>query len=162
MPVEKGNTIKVEYTGTLDDGTVFDSSEKHGQPLEFKVGEGSVIKGVDDAVVGMQVEEEKDVHVKSEDAYGEPNEQLKQTVPRDKMPEMEEEIKPGMVLVAQTPDGKKLPATVVDVNDSEITLDLNHPLAGKDLNFKLKITEISEGEEAPEESEEASEENPEE
>ncbi|MBT3297437.1 peptidylprolyl isomerase [archaeon] len=143
MAVENGNKIKVEYTGTFDDGTVFDSSEKHGQPLEFEVGAGMVIKGFDDAVIGMEVGDEKEVKIEAKDAYGEPNDQMKQKVPKDQLPK-DQKPEVGMVLGVSTPDGKQFPAKIIEVNDDTITIDLNHPLAGKNLNFKLKLVSIEE------------------
>ncbi len=157
MAVEKGNKIKVEYTGTFDDGTVFDSSEKHGQPLEFEVGAGMVIAGFDDAVMGMEVGDEKNVKIEAKDAYGEPNDQLKQVVPKDQLPK-DQEPQVGMVLGIATPDGRQFPAKIVEVNDDSITIDLNHPLAGKNLNFKLKLVSIEEAKAKEEASEEETEE----
>lgn len=164
MAVEKGNKIKVEYTGTFDNGDVFDSSEKHGQPLEFEVGAGMVIKGFDEAVIGMEVGDEKEVKIEAKDAYGEPNDQLKQTVPKDQLPK-DQEPQVGMVLGIATPDGRQFPAKIIEVNDDNIVIDLNHPLAGKNLNFRLKLVSIEEAsaeEETPAEEpaqEEATEEN---
>lgn len=143
MPVEKDNTIKVDYTGTLEDGTVFDSSEKHGKPLEFKVGSGMVIKGFDDAVLGMEVNEEKEFKIECKDAYGDHNPKLKQEMEKSKLPEQAQNVQVGQVLAAQTQTGQQIPALVCDVTDTHVTMDLNHPLAGKDLNFKIKIVEIN-------------------
>lgn len=142
MPVKKGDKIKVEYTGTFDDGTVFDSSEKHGKPLEFEVGNKQVIPGFDDAVVGMEKDQEKEIKIPCKDAYGEPNPKLVQKVPKDKLPK-EPEPKVGMMLIVGAPNGQKLPATIKEITDTEVTIDLNHPLAGKDLNFKIKVVEIN-------------------
>lgn len=141
MAVEKGNKIKVEYTGTLDDGSVFDSSEKHGTPLEFVAGEGQMIKGFDNAVIGMEKEEEKEFSVEPAEAYGEPNEELVRQFPRDQVP-TEEELKPGMVLAVTLPEGQQVPVVVKEVDEENVSLDFNHPLAGKKLNFKIKITDI--------------------
>lgn len=141
MTVKKGDKVKVEYTGTLDDGTVFDSSEKHGKPLEFEAGSGMVIPGFDNALIGMKKDEEKEVHIESKDAYGDPNPELVKKVPKDKLP-TDKELKPGMMLGVGLPDGKQLPAVIKEVGDKEVTIDLNHPLAGKNLNFKLKVVEI--------------------
>ena len=143
MPVEKGNKVKVDYTGTLEDGSVFDSSEKHGQPLDVQVGSGMIIKGFDDALMGMEVGDEKEITLKPEEAYGENNPQLVQKVPKEQMPK-DQEIKAGMVLMMALPNGMQLPAKVVEVSDTEVTVDVNHPLAGKTLNFKLKVVDISE------------------
>ncbi len=141
MAVKEGDTIKVEYTGTLDDGTVFDSSEGHG-PIEFKVGEGRVIPGFEKAVVGMEKGEEKDVQIKSDDAYGDPDPEKVRPVPRDMFPK-EEEPKPGMMIAIGLPNGVQLPAKILEVGAEQVKIDLNHPLAGKALNFKLKVVEIS-------------------
>lgn len=141
MPIKKGNKVKIEYTGTLDDGTVFDSSEKHKKPLEFEAGAGLVIKGFDEAIIGMEKGEEKEIHVEPKDAYGEYKEDLIKKVPRDQLPQ-EQEPKPGMMLIIGLPNGSQFPAKIKDVTDTEVTLDLNHPLCGKALNFKLKIVDF--------------------
>ncbi|USN45686.1 MAG: peptidylprolyl isomerase [Candidatus Woesearchaeota archaeon] len=143
MAIKKGDKVKVDYTGTLDDGSVFDDSKKHGQPLEFEVGSGQVIKGFDDALMGMNVGDEKDITIESKDAYGDPREDLVKKVPRDQFPK-DQQLEKGMILVMQLQDGMQLPATVVDVSDSEVTIDLNHPLAGKTLHFKLTVVTINE------------------
>jgi|TARA_B100002003_G_C13887973_1_gene433172 FKBP-type peptidyl-prolyl cis-trans isomerase 2 len=140
MTVKKGDKIKVEYTGSFDGGEVFDTSEGKA-PLEFEAGSGMVIKGFDEAVIGMKVGEEKEVKIASKEAYGDPNPELVKKIPRDKLPP-EQEPKPGMMLGMATPDGKQIPARITAVDDKEITIDLNHPLAGKNLNFKIKIAEI--------------------
>ena len=142
MPVKKGDKIKVDYTGTLEDGSVFDSSEKHGQPLEFTVGEKQVIKGFDEGVVGMEKGEEKELKISSENAYGNPNPEMVKKIPRDKVPADQEQPKVGMMVGLTTPNGQQIPATITEVTDKEITLDLNHPLSGKALTFKVKIVEI--------------------
>jgi len=151
MPVEKGNRVKVEYTGTFDDGTVFDASEKHGKPLEFEAGGKQVIKGFDDALIGMEKGQEKQIKLAPKDAYGDPNPELVKKVPRDKLPEGE--LKPGMMLGVGLPTGQQVPAMITEVSDSEVTIDLNHPLAGKTLNFKIKVVDIAEGKEEETESE---------
>lgn len=144
MTIKKGDNIKVEYTRTFDDGTVFDSSqhEEHSHPLEFEVGSGKVIKGFDNAVIGMKKGQEKEFKLKPSEAYGEYEPSLVQNVPKDKIPQGPE-IKKGMMLVLNTPDGQQFPAFIKDVTEKDIVIDLNHPLAGKNLNFKIKIVEIS-------------------
>lgn len=137
MSVKKGDKVKVEYTGTLDDGTVFDSSK-----IEFKAGSGQVIQGFDNAVIGMEKGMEKSIKLKPSECYGEYNPELITEIPKDKLPK-EEEVKAGMIVVMGLPDGKQLPATISKVTEEKVTLDLNHPLAGKILNFKLKVLEIS-------------------
>ena len=138
MTIKKGDKVKVEYTGTLEDGTVFDSSEKHGQPLEFEAGAGMVIKGFDQAVIGMKKGEEKEVTIKPEDAYGPVNPQMVQKIPKEKLPEGQK-YEAGMMLMMQLQTGQQLPVKIVEVGKTEVTLDLNHPLAGKTLKFKIKI-----------------------
>lgn len=142
MAVKKGDKVKIEYTGTLDDGTVFDSSEKHGKPLEIEIGAGQVIKGFENAIMGMKKGEEKEITLQPSDAYGEPNPQLIKKVHKEQLPK-EPEPKPGMILVIALPDGRKFPAMIKSVDNEEVTIDLNHPLAGKTLHFKIKVVEIS-------------------
>ena len=139
--VKSGDTIKVHYTGTLDDGSVFDSSEGK-DPLEFKVGEKQVIPGFEDAVRQMKVNEEKTITIPSDEAYGPKQKQLMWEIPRDKLPQ---EIEPqkGAQLMLKAPSGQQLPAFVSEVKDTSIVLDLNHPLAGKDLTFKIKVVAVN-------------------
>ena len=141
MPVKKGDKIKVDYTGTLEDGIVFDTSEGK-QPLEFEVGAGKLIKGFDNGVIGMEKGEEKDIKIEPTEAYGDSNPEMVKKFPKESLPK-EQEPKPGMMLVVNTPDGKQFPAKITEVGDKEVTIDLNHPLAGKTLNFKVKIVEIT-------------------
>ena len=140
MAIKQGDKVKVEYKGTLDDGTVFDNSEGR-EPLEFEVGSGQIIKGFDDAVVGMDKDQEKDIHIKCEDAYGKPQPGLVQAIPRDKLPP-EPAPQVGMGLMLNTPQGP-IPARIAEVQDATVKIDLNHPLAGKDLNFHIKIVEVT-------------------
>ena len=141
MKVKKGDTVKVDYTGSFEGGEVFDTSEGK-QPLEFVVGEGRVIKGFDDAVVGMEKGKEKEVSIEPKDAYGEARPEMKKEIPRENLPK-DQEPKEGMVLVLQAPTGQQMPAKIIKVTKKGVTIDLNHPLAGKKLNFKLKIVEIN-------------------
>ena len=101
-----------------------------------------MILSCDDALIGMEVNEEKEVKLEPKDAYGELNPQAVVKIPKDKLPP-EQEPKQGMVLMASTPDGKQMMARIVEVADSEVTLDLNHPLAGKTLNFRIKLVGIN-------------------
>ena len=138
--VKKGNTIKVHYTGKLEDGSVFDSSEGR-DPLEFEVGAGMMIKGFDDGVVGMNLEEQKAINIKAEEAYGDVRKDLIIDVPKAQLPaEINPEV--GMELVSQQPNGQQLIVTVTAVKDDAITIDANHKLAGKDLIFDVKVVEI--------------------
>ncbi len=143
MNVKKGDTVKIEYTGTLEDGTVFDSSEKHNHPLVFEAGAGMVIPGFDNAVIGMKKGEDKEVKISPEQGYGPQRPELVRKFPRDKLPK-DAEVKPGMILGVSLPTGQQLPAIVTEANEKEVTLDLNHPLAGKALNFKIKVIGINE------------------
>jgi len=144
MTVKKGDKIKVDYEGKLEDGSVFDSSKHgdHSHPLEFEVGEGKIIKGFDEGVIGMEIGDEKEITIKPEDGYGMPNPELTQKIPKDKIPPGQE-IKPGMILALGAPDGRQVPATVKEVSDTEVTIDINHPLAGKTLIFNVKLLEIN-------------------
>ena len=134
MAIKKGDKIKLET------GEIFDSSEKQGQPMEFEVGNGQLIKGFEEAVIGMEKGEEKEVTLESKDAYGDPNPQLIKTVPRDKIG-IDQELKPGQILGVALPNGAQFPAKIVEVDEKEVKLDMNHPLAGKKLIFKIKIVE---------------------
>lgn len=140
--VKQGDKITVEYIGSLEDGTVFDSSKNHEKPFEFKVGEGSIIEGFDQAVVGMKVGEEKEVKIPPENAYGHYNSELVKDLPRNVFPE-NQELNPGMMFVMTLPDGRQVPVRIAKVDDEKITVDLNSPLAGKTLVFKIKIVSIA-------------------
>lgn len=138
---KSGDTVKIHYTGTLDDGTQFDSSAGR-DPLEFTVGSGQVIPGFDQAVEGMAVGDKKDVHIEAEDAYGPRHDQMIQEVPLSALPDdLEPEV--GMGLQARRPDGAMLDLTITAVGEESITVDGNHPLAGQALNFALELVEIS-------------------
>ena len=135
-----GDTVKIHYTGTLDDGSRFDSSEGR-DPLEFTLGSGQVIPGFDKAVEGMAVGDTKKVNISPEDAYGPRHEQMIQEVPREALPDdLEPEV--GMGLQAQRPDGAMLDLTITAVGEESITVDGNHPLAGQALNFELELVDI--------------------
>lgn len=142
MTVKNGDKVKIEYTGTLEDGTIFDSSADHGNPLEFEVGSGQVIKGFDDAILGMNEGEEKQFSIEPADAYGEHDPTLVQKVPREIFPQ-DAELVPGLLFEAGLPTGEKVPATITDVQGGIVSVDLNHPLAGKKLNFKIKVSVIT-------------------
>lgn len=138
--VQEGDEIKVHYTGKLEDGTVFDSSRER-DPLQFKVGSGMMIKGFDEAVRGMEIGDSKTANIKSEEAYGERNDQMIITLTKDKFPE---NIDPeeGQQLSMQSQQGQPIPVVVTKVEEDEVTLDANHPLAGKDLVFDIEIVEF--------------------
>ena len=141
MKVSKGSKVKLHYTGKLDDGTIFDTSNGR-EPLEFVAGEGAVIKGFDDAVIDMAKDEEKTFKIIPSEAYGEHNEQLVQKIPRDKIG-VPGELKEGMTLAVTSPDGQQFPVRISKIEDNIVFIDLNHPLAGKNLNFEIKIIDIN-------------------
>lgn len=137
---KSGDTVKIHYTGTLDDGSEFDSSAGR-EPLEFEVGGGQVIPGFDNAVEGMAVGDNKSVRIEPDDAYGQRHDQLVQEVPRSALPDdLSPEV--GMALQSQSPDGRVMQLTVTAVSDDSVTLDANHPLAGQALSFDIELVEI--------------------
>ena len=138
---EKGKTVHIHYKGTFSDGKVFDSSEGR-DPLAFGLGAGQVIPGFEKAVEGMEVGEKKTVTIKSEDAYGPVRPEMSQEVPRDQLPK-DQEPKVGMHLVMQTPEGMQVPARIAKVAEDKVTIDLNHPLAGKDLTFDIELVKVT-------------------
>lgn len=134
-----GQTVRVHYTGTFDDGTEFDSSRGR-EPLEVTLGAGQVIPGFDQALQGMSVGESKQVHLPPEEAYGPHQPELVQQVERSQIP-AEIELAVGVQLQAQGPDRTYL-LVVTELDDESVTLDGNHPLAGKSLNFDLELVAI--------------------
>ncbi|MBT8086989.1 MAG: peptidylprolyl isomerase [Gammaproteobacteria bacterium] len=137
---KSGDTVRIHYTGTLEDGTQFDSSSGR-DPLEFALGGGQVIPGFDSAVDGMTVGDSKTVTIQPDDAYGQRHEQLIQQVPKSALPEdMTPEV--GMALQSQSPDGQTMNLVVVGVEEDSITLDANHPLSGQALTFEIELVEI--------------------
>lgn len=139
--IKQGDTVRIHYTGTLLDGKVFDSSEGR-DPLEFAVGSGQIISGLDTALPGMEVGEKKRVEVPCVEAYGPINPGARQQIPREGIPD-DIPLEPGTQLQMQTPDGQALPVTVVEVDEATVTLDANHPLAGQDLIFDIEIVSIN-------------------
>jgi peptidylprolyl isomerase len=137
---KSGDTVKVHYTGTLADGTQFDSSAGR-DPLEFELGGGQVIAGFDNAVDGMTVGDSKEVSIDPDDAYGQYHDQLVHEIPRNALPD---DLTPeeGMALQASGPEGQVTQFTVVAVSGESVTLDANHPLAGQTLNFTLELVAI--------------------
>ncbi len=139
--IKDGDNVKVHYTGKLTDGTVFDSSDGR-EPLAFTIGKGMMIPGFEKAVLGMEINEEKTVTLKPEDAYGEIRQDMIAEVNKAQLPP---DLKPevGMELMSQTPDGQQLVVKVTEVNESSIKVDANHQLAGKDLTFDIRVVEVS-------------------
>jgi len=139
----KGDTVKVKYTGKLEDGTVFDSTEERG-PLEFTIGDGKLIKGFEEAAVGMKTGEKKTFTLSPEQAYGEVSEDSIFDVERDRFTGKEPQLNKA-VKIPQS-DGSNVIAEVVEITDTHLKLDTNHPLAGKHLTFEVELVEISQPE----------------
>jgi peptidylprolyl isomerase len=137
---KKGDTVAVHYTGTLGDGTVFDSSRER-QPLEFQLGSGQVIPGFDAAVEGLEQGQTVKTTIECEKAYGQRNEELVLQAPRANIPEGVQ-LEVGRRLQARSQDGQVTRVTVTEVTDDTVTLDANHPLAGQDLTFEIELVEI--------------------
>lgn len=137
---KSGDTVRIHYTGTLEDGSTFDSSAGR-DPLEFTLGTGQVIPGFDKGVDGMTLGEKKTINIPADDAYGQPDDRARQGVPRDQIP-AEIPLEVGIQLQMQSPTGQVMPVTVVEITETEVTLDANHPLAGKDLTFELELVSI--------------------
>ncbi len=135
-----GDTVRINYTGTLNTGETFDSSQGR-DPLEFVVGSGQIISGLDAAIPGMAFGDKKVVEVPCAQAYGEANPDARQAVPREGIP-ADIPLEVGTQLQMQTPQGQVIPVTVADVTETEVTLDANHPLAGQDLNFAIEVVGI--------------------
>ncbi|PLY15731.1 MAG: peptidylprolyl isomerase [Sedimenticola sp.] len=136
-----GNTVRVHYVGTFDDGSEFDSSVG-AEPLEVTLGQGQVIPGFEQALEGMAVGDKKAVQIPAEEAYGEYSPEMIQEIDRANIPD-DIELEVGLQLQAQGPEGHTLLLVVKEVTENTVTLDGNHPLAGKALNFELEMVEIA-------------------
>lgn len=138
---KSGDTVRVHYTGSLNDGTQFDSSIGQ-EPLEVKLGSGAVIPGFDAALQGMSEGESKTVTIPADQAYGERQQEAVQEYPRSALPD-DLELEVGIQLQGQMPNGQRVLLTVVEIGDETVVLDANHPLAGQDLTFDLEMVEIA-------------------
>ena len=137
---KKGDTVRIHYTGKLEDGIVFDTSDGR-DPLEFTIGEGQVIPGFEEGVLGMNSGDSKTVNIPSDQAYGPRREELVGEVNRDQFPpDVTPEI--GQQFQMQRPDGQAMEVTVMEVSEETVKLDANHPLAGKRLTFEISLAEI--------------------
>ena len=137
---EKNDTVKVHYVGQLKDGTVFDSSEGR-EPLSFTIGENQVIPGFESGVIGMKESEKKKLHIPADDAYGQVTDDLVYEVNRDQVP-ADINLEVGLPLQLRSNEGQSLNVVVTNLTDDKVTLDGNHPLAGKDLTFEVTMVEI--------------------
>ena len=135
-----GDTVKVHYTGKLNNGDVFDSSVD-ADPLQFTTGQKQMIPAFEEAIIDMEPGEKKTIEISADGAYGQPREELTQTLERSMLPD-EIELKVGLQLSAQGPDGQPFTVTVAAFDDKTVTLDGNHPLAGEDLTFDVELVEI--------------------
>lgn len=139
--VKSGDTVSIHYTGTLTDGSTFDSSDGR-DPLKFVVGSGQIIPGLDKAIPGMAVGDKKTVEIPCMEAYGAINPENRQAIPREQIP-ADIPLELGLTLQMQSPDGAQvMPVTVVELSETEVTLDANHALAGKDLTFAFELISI--------------------
>ena len=139
--VEDGMFVSVTYKGTLDNGEVFDTSEGR-PPLEFKTGAGQLIKGFEDAVMGMELNEKKAFTLSPAEAYGDRDENQKHEFPRNDLPDgVDPQI--GDTVALTTPEGQQIPARLIAMDDDNLTFDLNHPLAGQSLTFAIEVVGIS-------------------
>ena len=137
--MKQGDKVKVHYTGTLNDGTIFDSSEGR-EPLEFTIGNNQVIKGFDEGIRGMKLNEEKTIKISAKEAYGEVDKRMIINAPKEKFPN---DVQVGGHLMLKGPNGEQIPAVVKEIKDKVVVIDLNHPLAGKELNFKVKVVSVN-------------------
>ena len=136
-----GDTIKVHYTGKLNNGDVFDCSV-NADPLQFTIGAKQMIPAFEEAMIDMEVGEKKTIEIPADGAYGQRRDDLTQTVERSMLPS-EIELKEGLRLTAQDPNGQPFVVTVAKFDDDNVTLDGNHPLAGEDLTFDVELVEIA-------------------
>ncbi len=140
---QPGQTVHVHYIGTFDDGTKFDSSYDRGNPLQVEAGVGKVIPGFDKALLSMEVGEVREIQVLPAEAYGERNPEAVETVPLTAFPP-EMQLTEGQQVQGQGPMGPVL-ATVMQLTEESVTLDMNHPLAGQNLNFKIEVMSVDQG-----------------
>jgi peptidylprolyl isomerase len=140
---ENGQMVSVHYVGTLVDGTEFDNSHDRGAPITFELGAGKVIPGFDAAITGMTVGETKRVEIPSGEAYGDPVPEAVQVVPRTAFPDGLD-VTVGMHVQGSSPEGNTFPALVTAIAANGVTIDMNHPLAGKDLVFEIELVDIAE------------------
>ena len=141
MPAQMGNHLRIEYEGFLDDGRIFDSTEQHGFPLKLTLGANVYLEAFEVALIGMNVGEEKVIRISPQEAYGEYLPERVETIDRKTLPNRSK-LEEGTLIILTSSDGKETPAKVVDLTETEVTLDFNHPLAGIPLNFRLTLLEI--------------------
>jgi len=139
--IENGIFVSVDYKGTLRNGEVFDTSSGR-QPLEVQIGAGNVIKGFEEELLGMSLNEKKSFTIEPEDAYGQRDESLKRVFARAEVsPEIDLQV--GQIVGIRSQEGQHIPASIVQVDDENVTADMNHPLAGEVLHFEIEVVGIS-------------------
>ena len=144
MEIENNKVVSINYIGTLEDGEEFDNSHKRGEPLTFTVGSNSIIVGLEKELIGLKVGDKKKINVLANDAYGEHRKELIQKVEKDKLPK-DIQTKVGTVLALKHPvNNQTIPAKIVEEDEKEIVLDINHPLSGKNLIFDIEVVDIKE------------------
>lgn len=142
MPAKNGDTVLVHYTGTLSDGTMFDSS-RDGDPLESVLGKGMLIPGFEEAILGMEEGDAKTVTIQPAQAYGDRVDELVLTLPLSEVPaHLKPEVGMMVQLSSEDDDEEEFEAVVTDISDTDLTLDANHPLAGEALTFELELVQI--------------------
>ncbi len=146
MKISEGKFVKLDYNVQTADGEQVDSSDERG-PLEFVFGEGKILEALEQELVGLSVGDEKTITLKPDQAYGKYDRGAVTDIPRNKFPE-DEEIKPGMEFVAQVPEQEERVVVVKDVDREKVTIDFNHPLAGKTLKFNVFVQEVREAEDS--------------
>ncbi len=138
--VKEGDKVRVNYKGTLEDGTVFDTTQDR-EPMEFTLGEGMILPGFEKAVIGLSVKDTTSVSLAPDEAYGQYDEKQVVSVDRSEIP-TDVELEPGMVLQVAGEDGQAFNVTLTDISEDAVTLDGNHPLAGESLTFEIELLEI--------------------
>ena len=147
--VTNGNNVKLHYKGTFTDGEVFDDSRTRGETMAVLVGEGRVLPGFENALIGMTEGQTKTVSLGADEAYGQSNPQAITTLQKDVFPP-DYEFVPGQRVQGNSANGQPILAKIVSFTDTDVTLDLNHPLAGRDINFEIELVEIEEIIDTPE------------
>jgi peptidylprolyl isomerase len=142
--VKDKDWVKVSYTGRLDSGEVVDSAENTEEPFQFQVGEGQVVQGFDEAMIGMTPGETKFFRLEPEEAYGIRQDEAQLTFQKKQLPEELQDVEIGRILTMVNDDGAQLPGLVVEVNPDSVTIDLNHPLAGHPINFEVELLDVTE------------------
>lgn len=140
MKAQINDTVRVHYTGKTEEGEIFDSSLER-EPIEFVIGKGNLLKPFEDSVVGLKIDESVKINIPCEQGYGAVNADLVAKISRENLG-LNEEPKPGMQLQSTYPDGREIVVRITEVDENEITIDANHPLAGKNLNFEITLVEI--------------------